>query len=84
MKHHTASTFQPKYLADHSLVKIVNNSTVIMSLNFTCRGAPEAPASPACFDTESADVIVNSFTFKLQDFVSPVKLKILSSCHFES
>ena len=42
---------------------------------FTWRSASETPASPTCFDTVSADIIVNSFTFKLQDFVSPEKLK---------
>ena len=31
IKNHTASTFQPKYLADHIVIKIVNDSTVIMS-----------------------------------------------------
>ena len=31
IKNHTASTFQPKYLADHRVLKIVNDSTVIMS-----------------------------------------------------
>ena len=31
IKNHTASTFQPKYLADHGIIKIVNDSTVIAS-----------------------------------------------------
>ena len=31
IKNHTASTFQPKYLADHRVVKIVDDSAVIMS-----------------------------------------------------
>ena len=31
IKKHTASTFQPTYLADHRVVKIVNDSTVIVS-----------------------------------------------------
>ena len=31
IKNHTASTFQPKYLADHRVIKIVNDSTVIVS-----------------------------------------------------
>ena len=31
IKNHTISTFQPKYLADHRVVKIVNDSTVITS-----------------------------------------------------
>ena len=31
IKNHTASTFQPKYLADHRLIKIVNDSTAIVS-----------------------------------------------------
>ena len=31
IKNHIESTFQPKYLADHRVVKIVNDSTVIMS-----------------------------------------------------
>ena len=31
IKNHTASTFQPKYLADHRVIKIVNKSTVTMS-----------------------------------------------------
>ena len=30
-KNHTTSTFQPKYLADHRVAKIVNDSTVIVS-----------------------------------------------------
>ena len=30
IKNHTASTFQPKYLADHRVIKIVNDSTVIV------------------------------------------------------
>ena len=29
-KNHTTSTFQPKYLADHRVVKILNGSTVII------------------------------------------------------
>ena len=31
IKNHTVATFQLKYLADHRVVKILNNSTVIMS-----------------------------------------------------
>ena len=31
MKNHTASVFQPKNLADHRVVKIVNDNTVIVS-----------------------------------------------------
>ena len=31
IKNHTAPTFQPKYLADHRVIKIVNDSTEIMS-----------------------------------------------------
>ena len=31
IKNHTASTFQPKYLADHRVIKIFNDSTVIVS-----------------------------------------------------
>ena len=31
IKNHTASSFQPKYLADHRVVKILNDSTVIIS-----------------------------------------------------
>ena len=31
IKNHTTSTFQPKYLADHKVIKIVNDSTVIVS-----------------------------------------------------
>ena len=31
IKNHTASTFQPKYLADHRVINIVNDSTVIVS-----------------------------------------------------
>ena len=31
IKNHTASTFQPKYLADYRLIEIVNDSTVIVS-----------------------------------------------------
>ena len=31
IKIHTVSAFQPKYLADHRVIKIVNNSTVIVS-----------------------------------------------------
>ena len=45
--------------------------------NFTCcRFAPYAPKSPTCCDIASADIIVNSFTFKLLDLVLPVKLTI--------
>ena len=29
IKNHTASSFQPKYLADHRVIKIVSDSTVI-------------------------------------------------------
>ena len=32
IKNHTASSFQPKYLADHRVIKIVNNNTVICLL----------------------------------------------------
>ena len=31
IKNHTASTFQPKCLADHRVVKILNNNTLIIS-----------------------------------------------------
>ena len=31
IKNHTASTFQLKYLADHRIIKIVNDGTVIVS-----------------------------------------------------
>ena len=31
IKNHTASTFQPKYLADHRVLKILNDSMVIIS-----------------------------------------------------
>ena len=31
IKNHTASTFQPKYLADHRVIKIVNDSTIIVA-----------------------------------------------------
>ena len=31
IKNHIASTFQPKYLADHRVIKIVNNSKIIVS-----------------------------------------------------
>ena len=31
IKNHTASTFQPKYLADHRVIKIVNDCTVILT-----------------------------------------------------
>ena len=31
IKNHTTSTFQPKYLADHRVIKIVNDSTVIVA-----------------------------------------------------
>ena len=31
IKNHTASTFQLKYLADHRIIKIVNDSTVIVA-----------------------------------------------------
>ena len=31
IKNHSTSTFQPKYLADHKVIKIVNDSTVIVS-----------------------------------------------------
>ena len=31
IKNHTASTFQPNYLADHKVVKIINDSTFIIS-----------------------------------------------------
>ena len=31
IKNHTTSTFQHKYLADHRVIKTVNNSTVIVS-----------------------------------------------------
>ena len=31
IKNHTGTTFQPKYLADHRVIKIVNDSTLIVS-----------------------------------------------------
>ena len=31
IKNHTTSTFQPKYLADYRVTKIVNDSTVVVS-----------------------------------------------------
>ena len=31
IKNHAASTFQPKYLADHRIIRIVNYSTVIVA-----------------------------------------------------
>ena len=31
IKNHNTSTFQPKYLADYRVIKIVNDSTVIVS-----------------------------------------------------
>ena len=66
IKNHTASTFQPKYLADHRVIKIVNNSTVIMSSpdgkEKKCNIHHVKPISPATAFTSAFEEFQKSIT----------------------
>ena len=75
IKNHTASTFQPKYLADCRVIKIVNDSTVIMSSpggkEKKCNIHHVKPMSPTTAFTSAFEEFQKSITKEGQKLNTP-------------
>ena len=61
IKNHTISTFQPKYLADYRIIKIVNDSIVIMS-------SPDGKEKKSNIHHVKAISPTTAFTSALEEF----------------
>ena len=72
IKNHTASTFQPKYLADHRVIKIVNDSTVIVS-------SPDGKEKKCNIHHVKAISLTTAFTSALEEFQKSIAKEGLKS-----